>query len=64
MSMANCTKKGPGRIHRQGDPRDPKRGPGFRGVSYSIPRPLSEFHPTVRAKLLAEREELYRRHGL
>lgn len=53
------TKTGPGRRHIEGKPgKERAHGKGFKGVSFSIPRPLSQFHPTVIARIRALREEL------
>ena len=45
------TKKGPGRRHVEGRPgRKKRRGRGFKGATFSVPRPLSIFHPTERKR--------------
>lgn len=53
------TKTGPGRRHIQGKPgRERGIGKGLKGVSFSIPRPLSQLHPAVIARIRAVREDL------
>lgn len=53
------TKTGPGRRHIEGKSgKERAIGKGLKGVSFSIPRPLSRFHPTVIARIRALREEL------